>query len=89
MSEPLYIDLWLVDCMLYGRKVNLGYLIVQHMANVLTSAHIVLPYGMLLTTLFRAWDVNLDSETDIRVSKPSNTIDNNCFAQLSYEYNGC
>ena len=27
-SEPSYIDLRLVDCILCGRKVNLGYLIV-------------------------------------------------------------
>ena len=27
-SESSYIDLWLVDYILYGRKVNLGYLIV-------------------------------------------------------------
>ena len=25
-SEPSYMDLWLVDCILCGRKVNLGYL---------------------------------------------------------------
>ena len=36
-SEPSYIDLWLVDSILCGRKVNLGFLIVQHMANVLSS----------------------------------------------------
>ena len=51
-SEPSYIDLWLVDYIMCGRKVNLGYLIVQHIANVLTSAHSVLPYGMLLTIIF-------------------------------------
>ena len=58
------------------------------MANVLTFAHSVLPYGILLTTLFRACDLDLDSETDIRVSKPSDAIDNACIAWLGYEYNG-
>ena len=66
-------------------KVNLGYLIVQHMANVLTSAHSVLPYGMLFTTLFWACDLDLDSENDIRVSKPSNAIDHACIARLGYD----
>ena len=66
----------------------MGYLIVQHLANVLTSAHSVLPYGMLLTTVFRAYDLDLDGEIDIKVSKPSDAIDNACIARLGCEHNG-
>ena len=51
-SEPSYFDLWLVDCILCGRKVNLGYLMVQQMSNLLTSVHDILPYGMVLTLMF-------------------------------------
>ena len=51
-SEPSYMDLWLVDSIFCGRKVKLGFLIVQHIVNILSSAHSVLPYGMLLTTIF-------------------------------------
>ena len=51
-SEPSYVDLWLIDCILCDRKVNLSYLIAHHIANVLTFAHSVLPYGMLLIILF-------------------------------------
>ena len=51
-SEPSYIDLWLMDSILCVRKVNLGFLIVQHMGNVLSSTTSVLPYGMLLITIF-------------------------------------
>ena len=87
-SEPSYIDLWLVDSIMCGRKVNLGYLIVQHMANGLSSAHSVLPYGMLLTTLFQACDVDLDSESDIRISKPFDAIKYTCIARSGYEFDG-
>ena len=66
--------------------MNLGYLIVQHMTNVLTSAHSVLPYGMLLTTLFRACDLDLDSENDIRISKLSDAIDHPFITRLGYEF---
>ena len=49
-SEPSYLDLWLVDSILCGSKVNLGFLIVQHMTNVLFSAsHMVFfspPYSI-------------------------------------------
>ena len=88
MSEPSYFDLWLVDSILSGRKVNLGYLILQHMANVLSSTHSVLPYGMILSTVFQAFDLNLDSESDIRVSKRSDAIDCASISRLGYEYVG-
>ena len=51
-SEHFYFDLWLVDCILCGRKVNLGYLMVQQISNLLTFAHGILPYGMVLTLMF-------------------------------------
>ena len=74
------MDLWLVYSILLGRKVNLGFMIIKHMANVLTSSYSVVPYGMLLTTIFCHFGLNLDSETDIRMSKPSDAIDNSCIA---------
>ena len=50
-------------------------MIIQQMARVLTSAKIILPYGMLLTTIFRHFGLDLDSENDIRISKPSTLLD--------------
>ena len=51
-SESSYFDWWLVDSILCGRKVNLGYLILQHMANVLSSAHSILPITCFLLHCF-------------------------------------
>ena len=47
--------------------------------------HSVLPYGMLLTTIFQQFDINLDGETDIHVCKPSDAIANNFISRLGYE----
>ena len=79
------MDLWLVDFILCGRKVNLGFLIVQHIANVLVSAHNVLPYGMLLTTIFQHFEIDLDGETNIHICKPSDAIDQSSISRLGYE----
>ena len=59
---------------------------VQHMSNLLTSAHGILAYGMILTTLFRACHIDLSTKTDVRMPKPSNAIDNACITRLGYEY---
>ena len=71
-----------------GRKVNLGFLIVQHMCKVLTSSKSIIPYGMLLTTVFQSFRVDLDSEVDLRMSKSFDYIDNACIAHLGYEFDG-
>ena len=63
-------------------------MIIKHIANVLTSFHSVLPYGMLLNTIFYHFGLDLDSETNIRMSKPSNAIDHNCIVCLGYEPHG-
>ena len=55
------------------------------MANVLSSTHSVLPYGMLLTTIFQHFEINLDGETDICICKLSNAIDNGSISQLGYK----
>ena len=58
------------------------------MANVLSSAISVLPYGMFLTTIFHHFDLDLDGESDIRVCKPSDAIDNGSISHLRYELHG-
>ena len=58
------------------------------MANVLSSAHSILPYGMLLSTVFQACDIDLDGQTDIRVNKPSDAIENGSITWLGYEHKG-
>ena len=70
-------------------KVNLGFLIIQHTAKVFTSSRSIFPYGLLLTTIFQHFEVDLDSESDVRMSKPSDYVDNACITRLGYEHNGC
>ena len=47
LSEPTYVDLQLVYFILMGCKVNLGFLIIQHMSKVLTSSKNILPCSSL------------------------------------------
>ena len=58
------------------------------MTKVLASSTSILPYGMLLTTVFQCFGVNLDSESDVRMSKPSDNINNACITPLGYEHDG-
>ena len=71
-----------------GRKVNLDFLIIQHMSKAITSSRSILPYGMLLTTVFQSSGVDFNSEVDIRMSKPFEYIGNACITRLGYEFDG-
>ena len=55
------------------------------MSNVLSSSYSVLPYGMLLTTIFLHFEINLDGEIDIYECKQYDAIDNNSISLLGYE----
>ena len=55
------------------------------MDDVLASAHSVLPFGVVLASIFQQFDTNLDDETNIRMCKPFDTIDNSCISHLGYE----
>ena len=55
------------------------------MKNVNTYVHSVLPYGMLFTTIFQHFRVNLDDEMDIRAYKHIDAIDNESITHMGYE----
>ena len=39
------------------------------MVKVLTSRKSILPYGMLLSSIFEKFDIDLDSESNVRIPK--------------------
>ena len=71
-----------------GHKVNLVFLIIQRMSKVLICSRSILPYRMLLTSIFQSFGVDLDSEVDLRRSKLSDYIDNAYIAHLGYKFDG-
>ena len=59
---------------------------VQQMSNILSSIIGILPYGMVLTIMFRVCHFDLSAETEVQMPKPSDTIDNACISRLGYEF---
>ena len=58
------------------------------MSKVLSSFRSILPYRMLLTSVFQSFSVDLDSEVDLRLSKPSDHIDHACISCSGYDFDG-
>ena len=57
LDEVTRLDVGLLDSLLSGRPINLGYVIVRHMLSTPTVNHRLLPYGSIITKLPRRFEV--------------------------------
>ena len=59
-----YLEAFLVDSLLMGRRVNLGYIMINHMIVCCKSTTQVLPYGRFLMKVFREFGLDLSTKTE-------------------------
>ncbi|KAH9743958.1 hypothetical protein KPL70_003484 [Citrus sinensis] len=53
------LDVGLLDSLITGRPINLGYIIVRHMLSTLVVNHRLLPYGSIISKILRHFEVPL------------------------------
>ncbi|KAL6313883.1 hypothetical protein AAG906_010302 [Vitis piasezkii] len=63
INEVSYFKAFLVDSILRGRRIHVGYLMMMHMILCYESTTRVLPYGHFLTRVFKDVGVDLSRET--------------------------
>ena len=59
LDEVTRLDVGLLDSLISGRPINLGYVIVRHMLSTPTVNHRLLPYGSIITKILRHFEVPL------------------------------
>ncbi|CAL1383315.1 unnamed protein product [Linum trigynum] len=64
-----YFDMELLTNLLSDVKVNLPFLIFNHMLTAAESSNMNLPHGMILTLLFEHFNVDLSGEVGLRISR--------------------
>ncbi|WJZ84204.1 hypothetical protein VitviT2T_003819 [Vitis vinifera] len=74
-DDVSFLEAFLVDNILTERKVNVGYIIFQHMKACSINEDSVLPYGMFITKIVKYFNVNLRNETDGKKLKSFDTYD--------------
>ncbi|KAL2474870.1 Uncharacterized protein Adt_35606 [Abeliophyllum distichum] len=73
-DEVNHYDIFLLDSILLGRKLDFLYIMIQHMNSVLSGSRLkALPYGMILTKVFEHFGVS-DLNTIALVPKATDTI---------------
>ncbi|KAL2466902.1 Uncharacterized protein Adt_42753 [Abeliophyllum distichum] len=74
LDEVNHYDVFLLDSILHGRKIDFSYIMLQHMSCVLSSTRPkALPYGMILTKNFQHFDISFRDSVAI-ILKATDTI---------------
>ena len=74
-DEVSYIEAFLVDSILIGRWIHMGYLMMMHMISCCESTTRVLPYERFLTRVFKDAGVDLSKETNFKAPSIYDTYD--------------
>lgn len=63
-DEVYYYEAFLIDLILIGRQIHLGYLMMMHMITYCKSTIRVFPYGRFLSLVFKKVDIDMNKEMD-------------------------
>ncbi|KAL2486124.1 Uncharacterized protein Adt_30880 [Abeliophyllum distichum] len=75
IDEVNHFDVFLLDSILVGRKLDFPYIMLHHMNTVHRGhRHMALPYGMILTKIFQHHQISFCDEV-VFFAKPTDTID--------------
>ena len=84
-DEVSYYEAFLIDPILTGKQIHLGYLMMMHMISCYESTTCVLPYSGFLTRVFKDVDVDLGRETDFEAPNAYNTYDDQSMGRMKFE----
>ena len=80
-----YLEAFIVDSILMGRQIHVGYLMMMHMISYCESTTRVLPYDRFLTRVFKDVEVNLSRETDFKTPTSFDTYDEQSLGQMKFK----
>nr|CAN64997.1 hypothetical protein VITISV_028406 [Vitis vinifera] len=84
-DEVSYLEAFLIDSILTGRQIHIGYLMMMHIISCCKSTTQVLPYDRFLTRMFKDARVDLSRETDFEVPTIYDTYDEQSLGWMKFE----
>ncbi|KAL6340200.1 hypothetical protein AAG906_040636 [Vitis piasezkii] len=84
-DEISYYETFLIDPILTGKQIHLGYLMMMHMISCCESTTCVLPYSRFLTRVFKDVDIDLIKETDFEAPNAYDTYDDQSMGRMKFE----
>ena len=84
-DEISYLEAFIMDSILTGRWIHVGYLMMMHMISCIESTTQVLPYGHFLTRVFKDVNVYLSRKTDFEAPTSYDTYDEQSLGRMKFE----
>ena len=84
-DEVSYYEAFLINSVLTGRQIHLGYLMMMHMISCYESMTRVLLYGRFLTRVFKTVGIDLSKEKDFEAPSAYDTYDDLSMGQMKFE----
>ena len=84
-DEVSYLEAFIVDLILIGRRIHVGYLMMMHMISCVESMTRVLPYGRFLTRVFKDVEVDLSRETNFEAPTSYDMYDEQSLGRIKFE----
>ena len=84
-DEVSYYEAFLIDSVLTGKWIHLGYLMMMHMISCCESTTRVFPYNRFLTRMFNDASTDLSRETDSEAPNAYDTYDDLSMGWMKFE----
>ena len=84
-DEVSYLEAFIIDSILMGKQIQVGYLMMMYMISCCESTTRVLPYSRFLTRVFKDAGVDLSRETNFEAPSIYDTYDEQSLERMKFE----
>ena len=84
-DEVSYYEAFLIDSVLIGRQIHLGYLMMMHMISCFKSTTCILPYDRFHARVFKDVGVDLSREIDFEAPSTYDMYDDKSMGWMKFE----
>ena len=84
-DEVSYLEAFLVYSIIVGRRLNIGYIIMNHMAACGESKTLILPYGHIMTRVFKAFGIEFTLDDEVDESSPYDTYNDMSMGRVKFQ----
>ena len=84
-DEVSYLESFLIYSILVGRRLNIGYIIMYHMAACCKIKTRILPYGRIMTKVFKEFSIEFTLDEEVDEPSPYNTYNDMSIGRMKFE----
>ena len=84
-NEVSYLESFLVYSIIVGQRLNIGYIIMNHMTTCCERKTRILPYGRIMTKVFKAFGIEFTLDDEVDEPSPYDTYNDMSMGRMKFE----